>query len=154
MSKGFASNNRMTLLAAGVLACFLGVGIRLVFLHVIDRDDLLKFVNKARRQIVVEHARRGTILDTKGDLLATSRSFMVVGVDPEMMQPADGRLWPELARLMKTSPTELAGVLQGAMSAGHQALVNSLSPAFADKRVRWVKLANEVDEDVFDHFIG
>jgi cell division protein FtsI/penicillin-binding protein 2 len=150
MSKGFASNNRMTLLAAGVLACFLGVGIRLVFLHVIDRDDLLKFVNKARRQIVVEHARRGTILDTKGDLLATSRSFMVVGVDPEMMQPADERLWPELARLMKTSPTELAGVLQGAMSAGHQALVNSLSPAFADKRVRWVKLADEVDEDVFD----
>ena len=53
MSKGFASNLRMTLLATGVLACFLCVGARLVYLHVIDRDELLKYVDRARRQIVV-----------------------------------------------------------------------------------------------------
>ncbi len=150
MSKGFASTIRMTLLAVGVLACFLGVAVKLVFLHVIDRDDMLKFVNKARRQIVVEHARRGAILDTKGDLLATSRSFVVVGVDPEMMNPEDERRWPELARLLKISPVELATTLKSSMTAGRQALVNSLSPSLAEKRVRWVKLAEEVDEDSYD----
>lgn len=149
MSKGFASNFRMTLLAAGVLACFLGVGVRLVFLHVIDRDGLLKFVNKARRQIVVEHARRGAILDTKGDLLAASRSFVIVGIDPEMMNPDDEKQWPELARLLKSSPKETAEVLRNAMTAGRQALVNSLSMP-GEKRVRWIKLADEVDEDVYD----
>ena len=40
MSKGFA-NNRLTLLALGVAACFMAVGVRLVYLHVIDRDELL-----------------------------------------------------------------------------------------------------------------
>lgn len=149
MSKGFASNIRMTLLAAGVLACFVGVGVRLVFLHVLDRDDLLKFVNKARRQIVVEHARRGAILDTKGDLLATSRSFVMVGVDPEMMHPDDTKLWPELARLLRMSPAELSGLLEHSMTAGKQALANTLSIP-GSKRVRWVKLAEEVDEDSYD----
>ena len=81
MSKGFASN-RLSLLAIGVIACFVCVGVRLVFLHVIDRDELLRFVDKARRQIVVEQARRGTILDTRGNLLATSRSEITVAVDP------------------------------------------------------------------------
>ena len=81
MSKGFASN-RLSLLAVGVLVCFLSVGVRLVFLQVVDRDELLRFVDRARRQIVVEHARRGTILDSRGNLLATSRSEITVAVDP------------------------------------------------------------------------
>lgn len=80
-SKGFASN-RLTLLAVGVLACFLAVGVRLVFLHVLDREELLGYVDKARRQIVVERARRGAILDAKGNLLATSRSEVTLAVDP------------------------------------------------------------------------
>src|ERR1700755_454649 len=81
MSKGFA-NNRLTLLAVGVVACFMAVGVRLVFLHVIDRDELLSFVDRARRQIVVERARRGAILDAKGNLLAASRSEVTLAVDP------------------------------------------------------------------------
>lgn len=81
MSKGFASN-RLTLLAVGVLVCFMAVGVRLVLLQVVDREELLGFVDKARRQIVVERARRGAILDAKGNLLATSRSELTLAVDP------------------------------------------------------------------------
>jgi len=39
MSKGFASD-RLTLLAVGIIACFMGVAVRLVFLQVVDRDGL------------------------------------------------------------------------------------------------------------------
>ena len=81
MSKGFASN-RLSLLAVGVIVCFMSVGVRLVFLQVVDRDELLRFVDKARRQLVIEPARRGTILDSRGNLLATSRSEITVAVDP------------------------------------------------------------------------
>ena len=84
MSTGFASN-RLTLLALGVIACFMGVAVRLVFLQVVDRDALLQFVERARREIVIEHARRGTILDTHNNLLATSRSELTLAIDPWML---------------------------------------------------------------------
>jgi cell division protein FtsI (penicillin-binding protein 3)/stage V sporulation protein D (sporulation-specific penicillin-binding protein) len=45
MSKGFASNSRQLILATFVLLSFAGVGARLVWLHVIDRDSLLGFVS-------------------------------------------------------------------------------------------------------------
>ena len=91
MSKGFASNYRIILLATGVVACFCGLGVRLVFLHVIDRDELVQVVAKARRQIIPESARRGDILDTNGNILATSRSMIVLGVDPQVLRPEESR---------------------------------------------------------------
>ena len=44
MSKGFASNYRIVFLAAGIFLCFGGVAARLVCLHVLKRDELLKYV--------------------------------------------------------------------------------------------------------------
>ncbi len=149
MSKGFASNFRMTLLALGVLLCFLGVAVRLTFLHVIDREELLRFVDKARKQIVVEHAKRGAILDSKGNLLATSQSYVMVGADPEMLRPEDENDWPELARLLKLPQHDVELALRKAIAASKLALAGT-DPMVKEKRVRWVKLADEVDESVFD----
>ncbi|MBI2518526.1 MAG: penicillin-binding protein 2 [Opitutae bacterium] len=149
MSQGYAANNRMRLLTVGVLACFMVIGVRLLFLHVLDRDELLKFVDKARKQIVVEHAKRGTILDARGNLLATSRSFVVLGADPEMLRPADEQDWPEVARLLNVPAPQLDSTLRRAIAASRVALTNS-DAAVKEKRVRWVKLADEVDESVYD----
>ena len=164
MSKGFA-NNRMTLLALGVIACFMGVGVRLVFLQVVDREELLRFVDRARRQIVIEHARRGTILDTKGNLLATSRSEITVAVDPWAL---DEYLQSEKnpAKLARKSAEEQAKHAQLARLLGLP--VATVEQAFApamriikpedDKRDgkvdgqtkdRWVKLREAVDEPTF-----
>jgi len=152
MSKGFASNLRMRLLAAGVLACFGAICCRLVYLQVLDRAELLKFVEKARRQIVVEHARRGAILDAKGGLLATSKSFVIVGADPEMLRTDDEKIWPDLARLLGTPADQLALSLHKGMAASKTALAGN-DPAEKEKRVRWVKLADEVDEAVYDQVL-
>jgi cell division protein FtsI (penicillin-binding protein 3) len=100
MSKGFASNYRIVLLAGGIVLCFCGLGVRLVFLHVIDRDEYVRGIDKARRQIIVESARRGDILDTRGNILATSRSMIVLGVDPQALRQQDEKKWPELAELI------------------------------------------------------
>lgn len=100
MSKGFASNYRIVLLATGIVCCFAGIGVRLVGLHVLDREELLSYVEKARRQIIVEKARRGDILDSHGGILATSRSLIVLGVDPQSLRPEDEKKWPELAELI------------------------------------------------------
>lgn len=152
MSKGFASNVRMTLLAVGVLTCFVAVGARLVFLHVLDREELLKFVEKARRQIVVEHARRGAILDAKGNVLATSRSYIVLGADPEMLREQDNAKWAELARLLGVNSLELDRTLRRGIAAAQLALA-SADPETKEKRVRYLKLADEVDERVYDRIM-
>lgn len=153
MSKGFASNVRMTLLAVGVLGLFSAVCVRLVFLHVLDRDELLGFVEKARRQIVVEHARRGAILDTKGNVLATSRSYVVLGADPEMLKEAESSKWADLARLLGTNYLELDKILRKSIAASQLALA-STDDAAKEKRVRYVKLADEVDEAVYDRIMA
>ncbi|MBI2510985.1 MAG: penicillin-binding protein 2 [Opitutae bacterium] len=149
MSKGFASNVRMTLLAVGVLGLFTAVCGRLVYLHVLGRDELLRYVEKARRQIVVEHARRGAILDTKGNVLATSRSYVVLGADPEMLKEADSTKWADLARLLGTNYLELDKTLRKSIAAAQLALA-STDEAAKEKRLRYVKLADEVDEAVYD----
>ena len=166
MSKGFASNNRMTLLAMGVIACFMGVGVRLVFLHVVDRDELLRFVDKARRQIVVEHARRGTILDSRGNLLATSRSEITLAVDPWALAEyleADTNA-PRRARKAaeeQAKRARLAGLLGlplAEVEKAFQPAMRAIKPA-DDKRDgkvdgltkdRWVKLREAVEGPVFD----
>jgi len=100
MSKGFASNYRIFLIAAGLLICFGGIGTRLVFLHIIDRGKLLGYVEKVRHQVIVEHARRGAIYDRHGYLLATNQSKYTVGVDPQVLQDKDRKSWVDLAALL------------------------------------------------------
>jgi len=152
MSKGFASNFRMTLLAVGVLTCFTAVGGRLVYLHVLERDNLLKFVEKARRQIVTEHARRGAILDAKGNVLATSRSYVILGADPEMLREEDSPKWAKLATLLNVSSLELDRTLRKNIAAAQLALAGT-DPDAREKRVRYVKVADEVDERVYDQIM-
>src|SRR6185503_17217787 len=100
MSKGFASSYRIVILAVGILICFAGLGARLVYLHVIIRDELVASIDKARRQIIVETARRGDILDAKGNILATNRTVVILGVDPSSLRKEDEKKWPKLATLL------------------------------------------------------
>jgi cell division protein FtsI/penicillin-binding protein 2 len=110
MSKGFASNSRQVLLATIILASFAGIGVRLVWLHVIDRDALLKYVSQARYRIEPVPGRRGDILDANGAKLATSRSLIVLAVDPQSLRKEDESKWPQLAALIGLNPAELTRI--------------------------------------------
>lgn len=111
MSKGFTSSPRIALLAGVILLSFAGLGVRLVSLHVLDRDELMKFVIKARRQVIVENARRGDILDSRGSILATSRPLVHLGVDPRALREEDEAKWPRLAELIGMPLPELRAIL-------------------------------------------
>jgi cell division protein FtsI/penicillin-binding protein 2 len=144
MSKGFASNNRMALLVTGVFLCFGGLGMRLFWLHVVERDELLKYLEQARRSFVVENARRGTIRAANGEPLAVSRTLVDVGLDPHMLRPEDAAHWPDLARLL------------GIKLADIRTAATRRLPETADddgpeaKPVQWVKLAEGIDEAVYE----
>jgi cell division protein FtsI/penicillin-binding protein 2 len=177
MSKGFASNFRLFLLVFVVFGCLSGIGVRLVFLHVIDRAELLSFIERARRQIIVDHARRGDIVDANGHLLATSRTVIVLGVDPQSLRPEDEAKWPQLAELIgmpgselhrimttKTRPVAPAASAMGPATGG---LVFNVTPGNTDDStddsviddrpdptgfhpIRWAKLSDGVEESVYE----
>lgn len=107
MSRGFASNYRAVLLATALVGCFVAVGVRLVYLHVIDREDLLRNIVKTRRQEMREPARRGDILDTNGRPLALSRPVRTVAVDPMLVDESDEAKLPRLAELLGIPLTDV-----------------------------------------------
>ncbi len=145
MSKGFASNYRIVVLAVGIFLCLGGVGARLVFLHVIDRDKLVRYVDKARRQIIPDKARRGDIVDARGNVLATSHSLVVVGVDPQVLRKEDEAKWPELATMLDLPLAQL-----------QQIFSTKTRPAKADdetdeeRDIRWVPLNEHISEETYD----
>jgi cell division protein FtsI/penicillin-binding protein 2 len=73
MRKGFASSTRLVVLAAGLFLALVGISARLVDLHWLRSAELTAFVDKARKQIIVDQARRGDILDIRGNRLANRR---------------------------------------------------------------------------------
>ncbi len=107
MSKGYASSYRIVLLSTGLFLCFGGLAARLVWLHVVNRDELLGTIKGVRRQLIDETAKRGTIYDARGVTLATSRSMRVLGVDPHALRPQDERKWRRLAQLIDMPEAEL-----------------------------------------------
>src|SRR5690606_31559403 len=167
MSKGFASNYRIVLLAGGMFLAFGAIGLRLVELHVLDREQLVRHVDRARDSFVVEQARRGDILDARGDVLATSRSLIVLGVDPQSLRPEDEGKWPELARLIGMPAGELARAFRtktrpsqesaaSASASGPSALptidvanVVDEPAASGERLVRWAKLSESVEESTY-----
>jgi cell division protein FtsI/penicillin-binding protein 2 len=164
-SRGFASSYRLVLLATVVLVCFVSIGVRLVHLHVLDRQQLVSYVDRARRSIIVEQARRGDILDTRGDILATSRTQVTLAVDPwalveyldfekdpvrrERLRLVEQEKRARLAALLGMPAAELERLYEPAMRGGAavaEVAEGELAPV---TRNRWVKLRDEVDESVF-----
>jgi len=111
MSKGFASSYRIVLLGTGLLLCLGGLAVRLVWLHVVNRDELLGTITKVRHQLITETARRGDIFDARGAILATSRATSDIVVDPSFLRPQDEVKWPELARLINLPEGELRQIM-------------------------------------------
>lgn len=148
LSKGFASGYRLVLLALIVLGSFAGVGFRLVHLHVIDREKLVSYVDRARRSIIIDRARRGDVVDVRGDVLATSRSIIVLGVDPQVLEPADRAKWPQLAELIGRPLAELEQIF----------LTRTRAIAGDDEEegrpVRWAKLSEAVEESTYAQVLG
>lgn len=112
MSKGFASNSRIGLLAFGVLLSFGVLAVRLVDLHVFAGPARLRSANRARSVSFPVPAQRGVITDAQGNKLAMNVPEYQFGVDPQSLRSADEAKWPELAQLLKVPLAELEDVFR------------------------------------------
>ena len=73
---------------------------RLFYLHIWEHEELLEHVEGNRKTINLIEAQRGNIVDTRGNLLAVTRTSYNIGLDPQSVRETDREKLSELARLM------------------------------------------------------
>jgi cell division protein FtsI (penicillin-binding protein 3) len=153
MRKGFASSTRLVVLAAGLFLGLAGISARLVDLHWLRSAELTAFVDKARKQIIVDQARRGDILDIRGNRLATSRSLIELGADPHVLRKEDEAKWPELAQLLGISLQQLEIALRRRFALESAATDGTTDEERVTRPIRWVKLSEEVEESTYERIL-
>jgi cell division protein FtsI (penicillin-binding protein 3)/stage V sporulation protein D (sporulation-specific penicillin-binding protein) len=153
MRKGFASSTRLVVLAAGLFLALVGISARLVDLHWLRSAELTAFVDKARKQIIVDQARRGDILDIRGNRLATSRSLIEFGADPQVLRKEDEAKWPELAKLLGISKSQLEISLRRRFALEAVASSDNSVEERTPRPIRWVKLSEEVEESTYERIL-
>jgi cell division protein FtsI/penicillin-binding protein 2 len=118
----------------------------LVYLQVVKGDALRGSAQDARQNFSVILARRGDIVDTKGNLLATTRSLVDVGVDPQEVRDEDLPKVSKLAELLEVSEVS---VLQAFSKKTRQG--NNFNGEV--RPIRWTKIAEDVEEDVYQRLL-
>ena len=142
MKSLFISPFRFYLTFFAVTFAFCSLGGRLVYLQVFKGDDYTELANQARKNFIEIKARRGDIVDSKGNLLATTRSVVEVGMDPHSVKEDDWVKFDRLAVLLDVNPDDIR-------TAAKNLIRRSGTEDMALKKVRWVKLKDEVEEDVY-----
>jgi cell division protein FtsI/penicillin-binding protein 2 len=143
MSKAFVSTARLSLVisAIGFAFCIL-IG-RLFYLHVWQHAELLEHVQNNRRMVQVIKARRGDIVDSKGNLLATMHTRIDLGVDPQVVREEDRSRLAELAELIGQPLAKIE-------EAFDTKIRKSDESGKAVNMIRWASLAKDLDEETYE----
>ena len=142
MSKAFVSTGRASLVSAGVAFAFCVLLGRLFFLHVWAQDALLEYVESNRKMVQVVEARRGNVVDGRGNLLATTRTTIDLGVDPQSVRDTDRDKLKDLAVLIKKPLAEIEAIIDRKTRKGN-------GSAMEVSLIKWAYLAKGLDEDTY-----
>lgn len=132
----FISPKRFAFVASAVALLFCAVACRLYFLHVVRGPESVEATEKARNRFDLVKARRGDITDSRGNIMATSRPVIDLGVDQIDFKPT-----PENLEKLKT--------VAALLSIKPEELEEKCSPKNAAPR-RWEKLADSLPEPVYE----
>lgn len=121
-----------TLFACLVLGFALILG-RLYQLHILQHSDLSGVAEASRERIERLPGIRGSILDRRGNPLASTQTVYTVGFDPLVFNETDPDRLQALAQLLGMGPWEL----QEALALG------------AETERRWRKLAEGIGEETY-----
>jgi len=143
MSQAFVSSTRASLVSNVIFIAFCVLLGRLFYLHVWKHEALIEQVESNRSMMQVVEARRGNIVDARGNLLATTRTAYNIGVDPQVVRDSDEEKWPELARLL--------GIERSRLREAFTTKTRKGSTGAMDVRlVRWAVLKKEADKATYD----
>ena len=137
----FVSKFRYYIVFLSVCFAFCSLGGRLVWLQVLESERFTDVAENARKNFSTIKARRGDIVDSKGNLLATTRSVVEVGLDPHSLLEEDRLKWDTLAGYLGLPEEKI-------QEAASQKTRPSSNPQVL-RDIRWVKLKEEVDEGTY-----
>lgn len=142
MKNIFASPFRFYVVVIVVCCVFFSFIGRLVYLQVLERPNLLEIIQVNRENFVQIQAKRGNLVDEKGNLLATTKSVVEVGVDPHCVDPAQYNLLSQLSALLNLDEAKVRFAFETKTRTGER-YDNEVV------RIRWTKLADQVDEETY-----
>lgn len=143
MSRAFVNRGRAHLVSGLVAFAFCVLFVRLIDLHILNQDSLQAHVESNRKMVNIVEARRGNIVDARGNLLATTRTSYNIGVDPQAVRDEDREKLPELAKLV--------GVPLEKVEAAFDRKVRSGGEHSKEVRlVRWAVLARNANKAIND----
>ena len=137
----FVSKFRYYIVFLSVCFAFCSLGGRLVWLQVLESERFTDVAENARKNFSTIKARRGDIVDSKGNLLATTRSVVEVGLDPHSLLEEDRLKWDTLAGYL--------GLPEGKIQEAASQKTRPSSNPQVLRDIRWVKLKEEVDEGTY-----
>jgi len=147
MSKAFVSSARASLVSCAVACAFCVLLGRLFYLHVWEHQELLEHVSSNRKMVNVIQARRGNIVDARGNLLATTHTAYDLGIDPQAVREEDRSKLPELAALLELSLADVESAFDTKIRKGSE-------HAKEVSLIRWAVLAKELDEQKYEAAIA
>lgn len=142
MSQAFIPRRRSALIYTFIVCAFSVLLGRLFYLQVWNRDVLREHLEGSRKMVSNVEARRGNIVDTWGNLLATTRTLYNVGLDPQVFSEDDRKHLPRLAQILN-KPLETIEV----------AINRKTYPVGKEKTIRpirWSVLAKGVNQSTYD----
>ncbi|NQY33287.1 MAG: peptidoglycan glycosyltransferase, partial [Coraliomargarita sp.] len=145
MSKAFVSSYRASLVSGAVALAFCVLIGRLFYLHVIGEDELKAYVEQSRKMVQVVEARRGNIVDRRGNLLATTHTTIDLGVDPQSVREEDRVKLDQLAELIDEPLEEVMRAFDRK--------TRQVGEGKEVKLVKWASLAKELSEDTYDKIL-
>jgi cell division protein FtsI/penicillin-binding protein 2 len=143
MSKAFVSTARAALVSGAVAFAFCVLLGRLFYLHVWEQSELLAHVEGNRKMVQYVEARRGNVVDRRGNLLATTHTTIDLGVDPQSVREADHAKLPQLAAL-------IGKPLADVEEASYTKTRKKEGSAKAVSLIKWASLAKGLDEATYD----
>lgn len=143
MSKAFVSGTRASLICGAVTFAFCVLLGRLFYLHVLDQEMLAEHVTANRKTFNVIEARRGNILDSRGNLLASTQTTYHIGVDPQSVDEVDPEQLAALSRLIGRPVEAIQTAFETKVRKGED---------FAQevRLIRWAVLEKNVDSATND----
>lgn len=142
MSKAFVSTARLSLVLGTIGFAFCVLIGRLFYLHVWQHEKLLEHVQNNRKMVQVVEARRGDIVDSRGNLLASMHTRIDLGVDPQVVREEDWLKLVELAELIGRPVAEIENVF-------NTKIRKSPENGTGVNLVRWASLAKDLNEETY-----
>jgi cell division protein FtsI/penicillin-binding protein 2 len=129
---------RLLWLGVLLVSAFAGLGYRLVQLQVVRHDELSAEAQRRTQQRFLLEPRRGDILDTKGNPLATSVRVRTIRADLLLIRNRQAEVAHALAPLLQLSETRLQQLLMSRLPRGAELITN-----------RFVELGRKLPEETW-----